>query len=324
MPFAQHILVALADPSLKNPVGVNRAAAIARRTGAAITLFNSLYSPYIAGESFTAPDELKRDIEAVVNDRKHQLEKHVARLTALGLEARARCRWDYPVHESLVREVLREKIDLVIAESHRHRAAARLLLSNTDWQMIRVCPCPVLFVKSARPYERLRVLAAVDPLHAHAKPEALDHLIIDTGAAIAELFGGRLHAAHFYALTTPFALGPGLEPMPLPVAIAERHAGEVAAAFAALTTRHELPARRTHLRIGLASQELPKLAAKLDAQLVVMGAISRSSLKRLFIGNTAERVIDRLSCDVLVLKPEGFRTPVPRRPSLRPVVLPPL
>jgi universal stress protein E len=37
-----------------------------------------------------------------------------------------------------------------------------------------------------------------------------------------------------------------------------------------------------------------------------MGAISRSGLKRLFIGNTAERILDDLTCDVLVVKPRGF------------------
>jgi universal stress protein E len=37
-----------------------------------------------------------------------------------------------------------------------------------------------------------------------------------------------------------------------------------------------------------------------------MGAVSRSGLKRLFIGNTAERTLDRLDCDVLVVKPQEF------------------
>jgi universal stress protein E len=55
-----------------------------------------------------------------------------------------------------------------------------------------------------------------------------------------------------------------------------------------------------------------------------MGAVSRSGLKRLFIGHTAERVIDRLKCDVLIVKPEGFKTPVPKKAANRPVVLPPL
>jgi hypothetical protein len=43
---------------------------------------------------------------------------------------------------------------------------------------------------------------------------------------------------------------------------------------------------------------------------VLMGAISRSGFKRLFIGNTAERVLDELSCDILVVKPPKFRNRV--------------
>jgi universal stress protein E len=46
---------------------------------------------------------------------------------------------------------------------------------------------------------------------------------------------------------------------------------------------------------------------------VVMGAISRSGLKRLVVGNIAEQVLDALSCDVLVLKPTDFKTRVKSR-----------
>ena len=42
------------------------------------------------------------------------------------------------------------------------------------------------------------------------------------------------------------------------------------------------------------------------AALVVMGAISRSGLKRLTIGNTAESVLDHVACDLLVVKPKDF------------------
>ena len=48
------------------------------------------------------------------------------------------------------------------------------------------------------------------------------------------------------------------------------------------------------------------VARKVRADLVVMGAVSRSGLKRLFIGNTAERVLNTLPCDVLVVKPAHF------------------
>lgn len=41
-----------------------------------------------------------------------------------------------------------------------------------------------------------------------------------------------------------------------------------------------------------------------------MGAVSRSGLKRLLIGNTAEQIVDDLGCDVLVVKPREFKTRV--------------
>jgi nucleotide-binding universal stress UspA family protein len=38
-----------------------------------------------------------------------------------------------------------------------------------------------------------------------------------------------------------------------------------------------------------------------------MGAMSRSGLKRIFIGNTAEQVLDSLQSDVLIVKPPNRR-----------------
>ena len=298
---SKHILVALADPSAKTSSAVARAQEIAAKTGAEVTLFHSLYSPYVAGEQFYSPTDLQRDIEAAVTARKLELERLAKPLLAAGVTTRVRVRWDYPIHESIVREVMREKIDLVVIESHRHGAAARLVLSNTDWQLIRLCPCPVLMVKTSRRYERPRVLVSIDPLHAHAKPAALDDRLLRTGAALAETFGGKLHAAHFYLLASPFATGFMIEPMPLPAGVAEQHAREVRQAFEALVAPHELGARRAHLRSGLPVDELPALAAELEASVVVMGAVSRSGLKRLFIGSVAEDVIRKCGIPVLVV-----------------------
>ena len=320
----KHILVAVADPSVKTSTALAKAAVIAGKAGAAVTIFHSLYSPYVAGEQFYSPDALEKDIEGAVNARKAQLGRLAKQLEKDGIVARVRVRWDYPVYESIVREVLREGIDLVVAESHRHTRAARVVLSNTDWQLIRLCPCPVLFVKTARPYDRVRVLAAVDPLHAHAKPANLDGRILEVARDLADAFNGRVHAVHSYMLATPFTSGVLMEPVPLPVNVAEQHLADVRKAFDKLVKPFALGPKRTHMRAGNPAEEITDLAEEIDAGVVVMGAVSRSGLKRLFIGSTAERVIDHLKCDVLVIKPDDFKTPVPKSPGYRPVVLPPL
>ena len=320
----RHILVALADPRVRTSAALTKAIDLARRFDASVTLFHSLYSPYVAGEQFYSPADQQRDIEAAVNERKDMLEKLAASVTRAGDQVRVRVRWDYPVHESIVREVLREGIDLVVAESHRHGRAARVFLSNTDWQLIRLCPCPLLFVKTTQPLARLKVLAAVDPLHAHAKPEVLDHQLLDAARDLAEACRGRMHAVRCYHPAMPVIAGDVTQPIPFPVDVAGEYVKEVRKAFEALVAPYGLGPRRVHLLAGAASREIPALVETLDAGLVVMGAVSRSGLRRLFIGNTAERLIDHVNADVLVLKPVGFKTPVPKRAGYRPVVLPPL
>ncbi len=74
---------------------------------------------------------------------------------------------------------------------------------------------------------------------------------------------------------------------------------------------HGLEPDRVRLEQGFAVELLPRLAETLGADLLVMGAISRSRLRELFIGSTAERILDRLHCDVLVVKSEDFAEDLP-------------
>ncbi len=318
-----HILVAISDPSLAASPAVDRAASIAEKTGATLTLFHSLYSPYVAGEQFYKPIELQHDIEHIVNIKKRALERLSQPLIARGINAHVRCRWDYPVFESIVREVIREKIDLLVIDSHRHSRALRLVLSNTDWQLIRLCPCPLLIVKSAKPYRSPNIIASIDPLHSHAKPADLDVRLLDAGVFFEQLFNGKLHAAHCYLEALPFAIGFPIAGLPL-AAVVGGDIGRIRDAFLAETKSYRLTDAQQHLRPGDVVQSLPELVNELDAQLVVMGAVSRSALKRLFIGHSAEQVIDQLNCDVLIIKPDNFVTTVPASATIRPVMLPSL
>lgn len=68
---------------------------------------------------------------------------------------------------------------------------------------------------------------------------------------------------------------------------------------------------RRYLIAGAPIDAIIKASRASHSAVVVMGAISRSGLKRIFIGNTAERILDELSCDILVVKPPGFRNRVP-------------
>lgn len=87
------------------------------------------------------------------------------------------------------------------------------------------------------------------------------------------------------------------------------HLQQVVKQFTRVLRKTTIPPSRRHLKMGDVATELAASARQLHATLVVMGAVSRSGLERLIIGNTAQRVLDGLKCDVLIIKPHGPRIP---------------
>ena len=67
-----------------------------------------------------------------------------------------------------------------------------------------------------------------------------------------------------------------------------------------------------HLVEGRPNEVIPRTAKRERSAIVAMGVVSRSGLKRFFIGNTAEFVMDAVTADILVVKPADFDSRVPR------------
>ena len=55
---------------------------------------------------------------------------------------------------------------------------------------------------------------------------------------------------------------------------------------------------------------IPKLAAKMEVGVIVMGAVSRMGVAGLLIGDTAESILRQVDCSVVTVKPDEFITPV--------------
>jgi nucleotide-binding universal stress UspA family protein len=64
------------------------------------------------------------------------------------------------------------------------------------------------------------------------------------------------------------------------------------------------------LRRGDPEDVIPRFVVSEGVDLVVMGTVARAGIAGMLVGNTAERMLKRLSCAVLALKPAGFASPV--------------
>ena len=308
------ILVAIEFPHQRHQVGLARAAQLARSLGARLTLIHCAFNPSARRSRFDTAD-IEQEIETLRATQRAGLERLARPLRRRGLKVAVRVVWDYPAFEGIVREVLRSRPDLVIAESHRHGFGARLFLTNNDWQLVRLCPAPLLLVKKPSTYGRARVLAAIDPMHAHGRAAHLDRRILENAQAIALAHSGRLDVVHAYLpLSTLVAAGTA-EAVVVPVdpRVEHRHVLDIKRAVDRVCAPLGLPQDRLHVEVGPSEKVIGDLAKRLRTDVVVMGAVSRRGLERVFIGSTAERVLDPLPCDVLVIKPARFRTSVRRR-----------
>ena len=133
------------------------------------------------------------------------------------------------------------------------------------------------------------------PFH---KPSGLDHKILSAAGDLAQALSGNVFAVHSYSQ------------VPLSGHYLKQAQAEHQKAFAELMADFEIPDEQRLMVDEAPEFGLQKTAVDLGADMVVMGAVSRSFVADVFIGNTTEKVLDYLECDVLVLKPDGFESPL--------------
>lgn len=299
------ILLAIADVSAKK--AIERAALIARSSGARLEIF-SVVRPATAliGGNKAA---LLRITRANVEAKLAKLNALAERLRGEGLRVDCNVDTDFSPGEAIIRNLKESRSDLVVIEAHKHGMLARLMLSQTDFDLVRNCPAPLLIVKSAKAERRPVVVAALDPWHASGKPAGLDARIAELAHAIAHALRGKPHAAHVHAPLLRYETDSVAAPIVVPVPAAEqkKYLAAIRRRFKAEAHRLAISPQNAHLRMGDPAIVLPELAASLHADTIVMGAVSRSIVSRVFIGSTTERVLDSMPCNVLIVKSKSFR-----------------
>jgi len=309
-------ILAVLDPTSDSQPALLKAARLAEKCRATLELFACDFDPSLSGRPFFFTVKLGEMRQEFIEERLEWLEDTAEQFRGRGLAIETHVHWDNPLYRGIVNRVDESSPDLVVKDTHYHSALRRSLFTNTDWNLIRSCPAPLLLAKPADWKEDPCIVAALDPGHGGDKPAALDHEILDYAQLLAGATGGAVHAVHAFFPAALLAATTGVPGLPfVPGApgseVIETERRRITESLAEICRAQGLEPDRVHLEQGFAVELLPRLAENLGADLMVMGAISRSRLRELFIGSTAERVLDRLHCDVLVVKPGDFAEDLP-------------
>jgi len=294
-----HILIVLDQKDTEQP-GLDRAIWLARALDADLTLLTTAWDD-ISDAYSDLQQETRQTIRTALTQKADKWLASFAESEGLkDITIRTEVHWQKHLHDAAIESTRNTDFDLVIKSTHKHGILDRLF-SHTDWNLMRHCPAPVLMVKSAYPWKNNRVLAAIDATSADRGHELINDNILSFAEHLADHFETDLHIANAYPLVAvAFAMVPEVTaPDNIQSFVTEQHE-EATRQWADKFNIHK---DHIHIAEGDADEVISEIATKTDADLVVVGTVGREGLSGVLIGNTAESLVDKVHCDVLVIKP---------------------
>lgn len=314
----KNILCVVGDGETSQPT-LERAVSLAENNQAELTVADVI--PRVtAGVGLPDGGPISADLQAAMMTDKLQT------LQSLTLPYRTRHHIRHEVLRGtgfleIIRAVLRNRHDLLIKRAENPNFIERLF-GNDDMHLLRKCPCPVWLTKPGEKANYGCILAAVDFDFETSDTEHrnLNRQILELSASLALSDFAALHLMHVWdvpgeTMVQTWSDSPETASMNYVEGERSRHQrglNELREQLRELlgTEAYDYLSPQLHLLRGAASTVVPDIAKQLQAELVVMGTVARTGIAGLFIGNTAEAILDQLTCSVLAIKPSGFVSPV--------------
>jgi universal stress protein E len=265
-------IFAVIDPTTDNQIALVRAGKIAgRNENIAVHVYEALYS----NQENSDKDALRR-----VETARHQawLESLVAPLRESGIKVDVEIEWTSDWRDAIAPAAQRAGADLIIKAATAHSGAERRLLKTSDWSLLRNAPCPVYQIKKDAISQNIKVLMAIDVSRTDALHSKLNELVMDYGKSLlvgAE--GASLFVVNAYPNSEKFIYKEDL---------AEKTGVDPANAYTVE---------------GLPEKVIPEVAEQVQADIVIVGTAAREGLKAAVIGNTAEKLLDAISTNILTV-----------------------
>lgn len=297
-----HQLLVVIDPTSKDSQpSLERAAWVAKRSKSAVELLICEYNSALDGGYFFDGPAQQKARESLLNNLDKWLNKLAQPLRDEGISVTTEVRWGKPLHSMVLQRIEELKPDLVFRDATTHSLLQRLFFNNTSWQLIRQCPVPLWLVRAGA-WKAERICAAVDPVHSADTQALLDHQLVQSTRYLAETLNMQADYMHSYA-PLPRTMVFDSELVAAYDQYVERSAKQHRDAFEKLMVNYPVEKTNRHLLEGFPEESIPEFIKERGVDLLVMGAISRGNLENALIGNTAERVLEAVQTDLLVIKP---------------------
>ena len=279
---------------------VERAVWIAKRVGASLVLVHSEKPD----EYWDAQRDAFVDGHGQRAERKRELARVLDGVREQGVDARVVLRAE-SAWLAIVHEVLRSNVDLVVAGKRTDVESDDRKLGTVAHKLLRQCPCSVWLEDPRDDHDPRVILAATDL-------STVGDRAVRLAAWVADAFAAELHVVHAFSFTMEIQLEGGDARRAWEH---DRRADAIRRIERVLSDTPLAGAATLHVGLTSPAQAILEGVRALDPGLVVMGTVSRGGIPGLLMGNTAERMFDRIDCALLTVKPDDFVSPLPPDPG---------
>lgn len=302
-------ILAVVDPNSEEQKSLSRAIDIAQRTKASVTAFLAIYDFSYEMTTMLSAEERETMRAATVSDREKWLSDLVSNIpSSESVTIDVRVVWHNRPYESVIYEVLDNHHDLIVKGTHQHGTLKSIIFTPTDWHLLRKSPVSVLLVKDHAWPTKGNVIAAINVGTEDEEHKSLNTLVSEQAVYYTQMLDANLHFVNSYP-GTPVNIAvemPEFDPRNYNDTVKNHHIE----AMQKHAEQYGVDEAHSHVREGLTEDVISQVAKEIDAELVVIGTVGRVGISAALIGNTAEHVIDAITCDLLALKPEGFKSPL--------------
>lgn len=213
--------------------------------------------------------------------------------------------------DAIIEEAQRGHHDLVVAVAKGKNSKRKGFFGQTATQLLRRCPCPVWLVDPGKTPQSRHVLGCVDTSSDHSLDAELNDKVYKLASSLGRVGNAKFSIIHAWTMDDEALLSSRFPQRKIDgfVRDEEQYQRKRFDQFLKLQGT-DADADNVHLVKGDTAETITRFVKENQVDLLVMGTVARSGLSNIFIGNTAEKILDHVQCSVLALKPYRFKSPV--------------
>jgi len=243
-----------------------------------------------------------------LREKREWLEAQVKPYTAIGYKMTSEVRTFSRLYEAIIEAAVNGEVDLVFKPMRQHSLVRRVVVTSTDWNLIRFCPMPVLLVNGSQNVHGRPVVAAIDAVSDDDQHAELNDIVLQQAQRVAGVIDGQVACANAWSIHPAVMAAGANDAVPLDIA-RDKHADHLKHATQ-LANQYNIPGDMVFVEEGSPQFVVNETVKKVDAGVVVIGTVARSGVSGLFIGNTAEFLVEETTTDMLVVKAPDFECPL--------------